>query len=78
VALGATRFHIIREISVSYGKPVLQGLIAGLWLSVPTAVGLRESVRGSVIRVDPGEPFLYCGAALVLGAAARRAQHGLY
>ena len=70
VALGATRFHIIREIFVSGGKPVLQGLIAGLWLSVPTAVGLRESVRGSVIRVDPGEPFLYCAAALVLGAAA--------
>jgi predicted permease len=70
VALGATRFHIIREIFVSGGKPVLQGLIAGLWLSVPTAAGLRESVRGSVIRVDPGEPLLYCGAALVLGAAA--------
>jgi len=70
VALGATRFNIIREIFVSGGKPVLQGLIAGLWLSVPTAVGLRESVRGSVIRVDPGEPFLYFAAALVLGAAA--------
>jgi predicted permease len=76
VALGATRFDIIREVFVSGGKPVLHGLIAGLWIAVPTAAGLRESVRGSPIRLDNGEPFLYCGAAILLAAAAMLAMLG--
>ena len=46
VALGATRAHIIREVFTSGGKPVAPCLIAGMWLAVPTAAGLRESVRG--------------------------------
>ena len=76
VALGATRLDLIREIFVSCGRPVLHGLIVGLWLAVPTAVGLRESVRGSPIRIDSGEPFLYCAAALLLAAAAALAMLG--
>src|SRR5262249_42654220 len=39
VALGATRFQIIREVLVAGGRPVAYGLIAGLWLAVPTAAG---------------------------------------
>jgi cell division protein FtsX len=70
VALGATRLRIIREVFVSGGKPVLHGLVAGLWLSVTTAAGLRESMRGSPVLLDSGEPLLYCGAALLLVAAA--------
>src|SRR5262249_26017796 len=45
VALGATRWDIIREVFAAGGKPVLQGLMVGLWLSVATAAGLRESVN---------------------------------
>jgi len=76
VALGATRMRIIGEVFVSGGKPVFHGLIAGLWLSVATAAGLRESVKGSPLRLDSGEPLLYCGAALLLGAAAITAMLG--
>jgi hypothetical protein len=42
VALGATRIDIIREVVVSGGKPVLQGLIVGLWMSVAAAAGLHN------------------------------------
>ena len=76
VALGATRGHIIREVLISCGKPVVYGLIAGMWLAVPTAAGLRESVRGSPIRIDNSEPLLYCAAALLLVGAAMLAMLG--
>jgi len=76
VALGATRWDIIREVVVSGGKPVLQGLIVGLWMSVAAAAGLRETVNGPLMRIDAGEPLLYCGAALLLGAAAVLAMLG--
>jgi putative ABC transport system permease protein len=70
VALGATRFDIVRSVVVSGGKPVLHGLIAGLWLSVVTAAGLRQSVEGSPLRLDTRDPLLYAAAAGLLGAAA--------
>lgn len=57
-------------------KPVTHGLIAGVWLAVPTAASLRESVRGSTIRIDNGEPLLYCAAALLLAGAATLAMLG--
>ncbi len=76
VALGATRRHIMREVFVSGGKPVVYGLVAGMWLAAPTAAGLRESVRGSPIRIDSSEPLLYCAAALLLAAAATLAMLG--
>jgi ABC-type lipoprotein release transport system permease subunit len=61
---------------MSCGKPVVHGLIAGMWLVVPTAAGLRESVRGSPIRLDNSEPLLYCAIALLLAAAATVAMLG--
>jgi predicted permease len=76
VALGATRLDIIREVFVSGGRAVAHGLIAGLWLSVATAAGLRESVKGSPLRLDSSEPLLYCGAALLLGVVAILAMLG--
>ena len=76
VALGATRLHIMREVLVAGGKPVAHGLIAGLWLAVPTAAGLRESVKGSPIRLDHSEPLLYGAAALLLAVAATVAMLG--
>jgi ABC-type antimicrobial peptide transport system permease subunit len=76
VALGATRLDIMREVVVSGGKPVLQGLVVGLWLSVATAAALRESVKGSVIRLDTTDPLLYGGIVLLLVLAALAAMLG--
>ena len=70
VALGAQRFDIVREIFRAGGKPVLHGLLVGLWLSVATAAGLRQTVKGSLIRLDTTNPCLYVAAALLLGSAA--------
>ena len=47
---------------------MVKGLLAGLWLSVAMAAALRHSVSGSPIRLDPANPLLYCGAALLLAA----------
>jgi len=70
VALGAQRLDIIGEVIKAGGKPVLHGLLAGLWLSVATAAGLRQSVQGSPLRLDTSNPLLYLAAALLLGIAA--------
>jgi putative ABC transport system permease protein len=70
VALGATKLRIVREILISGGKPVVQGLFLGLWLSVATAAGLQETVKGSPVLLDSGEPLLYCAAAILLAGAA--------
>jgi predicted permease len=76
VALGATRGHIVRDVFLSSGKPVVHGLIAGMWLAVPTAAGLRESVSGSPIHIESSEPLLYCAAAMLLVGAAALAMLG--
>jgi len=70
VALGARKLDIIREVFMTGGKPVVKGLLAGLWLSIAIGAALRHSVSGSPIRLDPANPLLYCGAALLLAAAA--------
>ena len=70
VALGAGRLDIIREVFVSGGKPVIRGLLAGLWLSVAVAAALGQSVKGSPVRLETANPLLYFGAALLLAVAA--------
>ncbi len=70
VALGAQRRDILREVVVAGTKPVAQGLLAGLWFSVAIAVGLRQSVSGSFIRLDTANPALYSGVALLLAFTA--------
>jgi ABC-type antimicrobial peptide transport system permease subunit len=76
VALGAGRFDIIREVFVSAGKPVLRGLLLGLWLSIAAAANLRHNMANSPIRLDTTNPVLYLGAALVLAIAAGIAMIG--
>jgi ABC-type antimicrobial peptide transport system permease subunit len=66
----------MREVVVSGGKPVLEGLVVGLWLSVATAAALRESVKGSPIRLDTTDPLLYGGIVLLLVLAALAAMFG--
>jgi len=76
VALGASRFDIFREVFVSGGRPVLRGLFFGLWLSVALAANLRQSMKGTPLRLDSGDPLLYGGAALLLAFAAVLAMAG--
>jgi hypothetical protein len=70
VALGARRTDIVRQVLVSGGKPVLQGLLVGLWLSAATAAALGQSVKGSPLRLDTSNPLLYVAAAVLLALAA--------
>ena len=76
VALGARRIHIIREVFVSSGRPVLAGLLQGLWLSVAAAAVLRHDMQGSLIRLDTTNPLLYLGAAGIMAMAAIAAMIG--
>ena len=76
VALGARRFDIVREVFVSAGKPVLRGLLLGLWLSIAAAASLRHNMANSPIRLDTTNPVLYLGAALILAIAAGIAMIG--
>jgi hypothetical protein len=69
IALGASRRDIIREVVMTGGKPIGRGLLVGLWVAVPTAIGLRESLVDSPLRLDTGAPGVYCLAALFLAAA---------
>ena len=76
VALGASRFDIVREVFVSGGRPVVRGLFFGLWLSVAMAANLSQNMKGSPLRLDSGDPLLYGGAALLLAVAAVLAMAG--
>jgi predicted permease len=76
LALGASRFDIVKEVFVSGGRPVVRGLFIGLWLSVAQAASLRQNMSGTPLRLDSGDPLLYGGAALLLAAAALLAMAG--
>jgi predicted permease len=69
IALGASKRDIIREVVMTGGKPIGQGLLVGLWIAVPVAIGLRDSLVDSPLRLDTGAPGVYCAAALFLAAA---------
>ena len=76
LALGAQRLHIVREIFLSGGRPVLRGLFLGLWGSVAVAAMLHNSMRGTPLRLDSSDPLLYGGSALLLATAAVLAMAG--
>lgn len=76
LALGASRFDIVRDVFVSGGRPVVRGLFFGLWLSVAMAASLRQNMKGTPLRLDSGDPLLYGGAALLLALAALMAMAG--
>lgn len=76
VALGATRAGIVWQVLVTGGKPVIRGLVVGLWLSVAMAAVLRKALAGAPLRIDSSDPLLYAAALLVLMAAAALAMGG--
>jgi predicted permease len=69
IALGASKRDIVRQVLMTGGKPIGQGLLVGLWIAVPTAIGLRESLVDSPLRLETGAPLVYCATALFLAAA---------
>jgi len=69
VALGAQRADIVREVFVSGGKPVLQGVFLGLWQSLVMATALKQTFKSSPIQLDSSDPLVYTGAVLLLLAA---------
>ena len=76
LALGATPFDIVRQVFLSGGRPVVRGLLIGLWLSVALAAALRQNMKGTPLRLDSSDPILYGGAALLLALAAALALSG--
>jgi ABC-type antimicrobial peptide transport system permease subunit len=64
VVLGAGRADIIREVFISGGKPVVKGLLAGLWLSVAVAaalgIGLRDCAHPNPGRANRNSPPQRC------------------
>jgi len=76
VALGARRADIVREVFRMGGGPVLRGLLIGSWISVAFAASLRENLRGSILRIDSSDPFVYISAMLLLAFAAILAMAG--
>jgi len=81
VALGATRWDIVREVFVGGGKPVMHGVFFGLWQSLVTATALKQTFKSTPIQLDSGDPMVYAAAAglllmaglLAMLAPARRA-----
>jgi predicted permease len=81
VALGATRWDIVREVFAGGGKPVMHGVFFGLWQSLVTATALKQTFKSTPIQLDSGDPMVYAAAAglllmaglLAMLAPARRA-----
>jgi predicted permease len=76
MALGASRWDIVREVFLFGGRPVTRGLVVGLWMSMATASGLHENFTDSIIRLDSSEPLLYGSAMLFLAIGAAAAMCG--
>jgi predicted permease len=69
-ALGARRLDIVRSVYSSGGRPVVQGLLVGLWLSVAMAAALDKTLDTGPLRIDNSDPVLYIAATVFLGTAA--------
>ena len=72
-ALGARRIDIVRSVYSSGGRPVVRGLLLGLWLSVATAAALSKTLDTSFLRIDNSDPLLYIAAVVLLAVAAMAA-----
>lgn len=72
-ALGARRLDIVGFIFSSGGKPVLHGLLGGLWLSLAAAAALKKALDTGPLRIDSSDPLLYLTTVLLMGGAAAAA-----
>jgi predicted permease len=62
IAIGATRFAIVRGVARGMALPVLLGLAVG----AVAALALGRTVESFMFRVDPQDPLTYGAIALVL------------
>ncbi len=69
MALGATRGNIAAMILSHAGRLIANGAALGL----ATAFGLARYIEGLLYGVAPGDPRVYAGAILILGAVAAMA-----
>lgn len=72
-ALGARRLDIIRSVYSAGGRPVVHGLLVGVWLSAATAAALNKTLDTGPLRIDNGDPILYIAAVSLLATAAMAA-----
>ncbi|HZQ54719.1 MAG TPA: ABC transporter permease [Bryobacteraceae bacterium] len=72
-ALGARRLDIVRSVYSAGGRPVLHGLLVGVWLSVATAAALNKTLDTGPLRIDSSDPLLYIAAVALLAIAAMAA-----
>jgi predicted permease len=73
MALGARRLDIVREVFLTGGRPVLEGVLVGLWLSLVAATGLKQTFKTTPIQLDSAAPSVYVGAAVLLVVAGMAA-----
>src|ERR1039457_4480327 len=72
LALGASRFDIVREVFVSGGRPVVRGLFIGIRLSVAQAASLRRRASGAPLRAGAAARLPAAAALLAMSGPARR------
>lgn len=70
MALGAQRTDIMREVLAFGARPVLGGLLVGLWLSLALTGAVAREFLGVPFRLGAGSPIVYLSASLLLGGAA--------
>ena len=68
-ALGAPLFGIVRSVLSTGRRPVVHGLLVGLWLSVATAAALNRRSTPALWRIDR-----QCPASLYRGCFVQRAR----
>ena len=72
-ALGARPLDIVRSVYSSGGRPMVHGLLVGLWLSLATAAALNKTLDTGPLRIDNRDPLLYMAAIVLIGATAMAA-----
>jgi predicted permease len=70
VALGATRYDLLKLVLISGGRPVLAGALAGLLLALGAGLAIAQLFQQSPIPIGTFDPLTYGAATLLLLFAA--------
>jgi ABC-type antimicrobial peptide transport system permease subunit len=83
IALGATATDIYKVVARGYSRPIIAGMVSGLFISVPAALFVQRSFGGGghLPILDRASPFAFAAAvltmcvvtALAIAGPARRA-----
>jgi putative ABC transport system permease protein len=66
MALGATRFGIVRSVMASGVRPVVIGLLTGSVLAAIGATALKQAFRTTPIGLSAADPVTYASVAALL------------